>query len=148
MIQGYRAGLPFNFDAWDGYPPARERLYDLFKRTGASPIIFSGDSHAAWANDLYDAQGRKVASEFGTTAISSPSYGALLPGLGALLAKVNKEVAFCDQDRKGYTLVSLTPESATAEFVTVSTVLQKPFERKVVGRFVADAGSPKPLRAT
>ncbi|MGA9659238.1 MAG: alkaline phosphatase D family protein, partial [Asticcacaulis sp.] len=27
--------LPFNLDAWDGYPVARERFYDLLKATGA-----------------------------------------------------------------------------------------------------------------
>ncbi len=31
---GYRAGLPFNLDAWDGYVPARERLYASFRRAG------------------------------------------------------------------------------------------------------------------
>jgi alkaline phosphatase D len=132
-IAGYRAGLPFNFDSWDGYPPARERLYDLFRSSGARPIVLSGDSHAAWANDLYDGSGRLVGAEFGTTAITSPSYGALLPGLGAILAKVNPEVAFCDQDNKGYTLLTLTPDRATADFIAVSTVTQRNFTSRRVG---------------
>lgn len=144
-IAGYRAGLPFNFDSWDGYPPARERLYDLFRSTGARPIVVSGDSHAAWANDLYDGSGRLVGAEFGTTAISSPSYGSLLPGLGALLAKVNPEVAFCDQDRKGYTVLTLTPSSATADFITVSTITQRSFTTERVARWVKSAQESQPL---
>ncbi|MCC2976843.1 alkaline phosphatase D family protein [Sphingomonas sp. PL-96] len=131
----YRAGLPFNFDSWDGYPAARERLYASFRRAGSQPIVLSGDSHAAWANDLHDADGRLVAAEFGTTAITSPSYGSLLPGIGKLLADVNDEVRFCDQDNKGYLQLTLTPEAATAEFVTVSTILAKPYEKKVAARF-------------
>jgi alkaline phosphatase D len=131
----YRAGIPFNLDAWDGYPHARERLYALLRRTGANPVVLSGDSHAAWANDLADASGRLVGCEFGTTAITSPSYGSVLPGLGEVLAKVNPEVAFCDQDRKGYTVLTLTRERLFAEFVTVSTVLSKRFTREVVARF-------------
>jgi alkaline phosphatase D len=134
-IAGYRAGLPFNFDSWDGYPQARERLYDLFRSSGTQPLVLSGDSHASWANDLYDSKGQLVGAEFGTTAISSPSYGSLLPGLGTLLAKVNFEVAFCDQDSKGYTLLTLTPSAATADYVAVSTVTAKPFTRKVVASF-------------
>ncbi len=142
---GYRAGLPFNFDSWDGYPPARERLYEVFRRTGARPLVMSGDSHASWANDLYDGSGRLVGAEFGTTAITSPSFGALLPGLGAILAKVNPEVAFCDQDSKGYTLLTLTPGNAQADYVAVSTVLAKPFTRKLVARYAATAGLKSPL---
>ncbi|MCD2317309.1 alkaline phosphatase D family protein [Sphingomonas sp. IC-11] len=140
---GYKAGLPFNFDAWDGYPAARERLYAAFKRAGSRPIVLAGDSHAAWANDLYDDGGALVASEFGATAITSPSYGSLLPGLGSVLAEVNREVAFCDQDGKGYTLLTLTRTAATAQFVTVSTILAKPFHRQVVASYRARPGAAR-----
>ncbi|MBB5709927.1 alkaline phosphatase D family protein [Sphingomonas xinjiangensis] len=144
---GFEAGLPFNFDAWDGYPAARERLYAAFRRAGSKPIVLAGDSHAAWANDLYDDAGMLVASEFGSTAITSPSYGSLLPGLGVVLAEANREVAFCDQDNKGYTLLTLTPSAATAEFVTVSTILAKPFGRKVAATYrVAPAAQRAPLQ--
>lgn len=141
-IASYRAGLPFNFDSWDGYPAARERLYASFRRAGSHPVVLSGDSHAAWANDLHDADGRLVAAEFGATAISSPSYGALLPGLGKLLAGANEEVRFCDQDNKGYLQLTLTPEAATAEFVTVSTILTKEYEKKVAARFRTAGKAP------
>ena len=138
-VAGYRAGLPFNFDSWDGYPPARERLYGMLRTAGAQPLVLSGDSHAAWANDLYDGSGELVGAEIGTTAITSPSYGALLPGLGAMLAKVNREVAFCDQDSKGYTLLTITRDTAKADYVAVSTIVAKPFTRKVVASFVKSA---------
>jgi alkaline phosphatase D len=65
--KSYRAGVPFNLDAWDGYPPARERLYATFRAARTRPLVLSGDSHAFWANDLYDDAGRLVAAEFGTT---------------------------------------------------------------------------------
>ncbi|MEN3746016.1 alkaline phosphatase D family protein [Sphingomonas sp. HF-S3] len=145
-VVGYKAGLPFNLDAWDGYPPARERLYAAFRRAGTRPIVLAGDSHAAWANDLYDDAGTLVASEFGATAITSPSYGSLLPGLGKPLAEANREVAYCDQDGKGYTLVTLTPGHATAEFVTVSTIYAKPFTRSVAARYrVAPGEARRPV---
>lgn len=144
-LAGYRGGLPFNFDSWDGYPPARERLYALLRGSGANPLVFSGDSHAAWANDLYDEGGQLVGAEFGTTAITSPSFGAILPGVGAVLAKVNREVAFCDQDNKGYTLVTLTPEAARADFVAVSTVVARSFTRKIVASYTKSARAKAPL---
>jgi alkaline phosphatase D len=142
----YRAGIPFNLDAWDGYPPARERLYALLRRTGANPVVLAGDSHAAWANDLSDEFGQLVGCEFGTTAITSPSYGSVLPGLGEVLAKVNPEVAFCDQDRKGYAVLTINREQLTAEFIAVSTVLNKTFTRTVVARYQKEAGTNKKLQ--
>ena len=136
---GYAAGLPFNLDSWDGYPPARERLYASFSRAKSRPIVLSGDSHAAWANDLYDDGGKLVAAEFGATAVTSPSYGSLLPGLGKVIAEANREVVYCDQDSKGYTLLTLTPDAATAEFVAVSTVMAKPFTRRIAARYRVSA---------
>lgn len=141
-IASYRAGLPFNFDSWDGYPPARERLYAAFRRAKSRPIVLSGDSHAAWANDLHDASGMLVAAEFGTTAVTSPSYGSLLPGIGQYIADANDEVQFCDQDHKGYLLLTLTPEHAIGDFRTVSTVVAKPFQSASAKRFRAVAASP------
>ncbi len=130
-LAGYRAGVPFNLDSWDGYPHARERLFNTFIRAGSRPIVLSGDSHAAWTNNLRDTAGHTVGVEVGCTAISSPSFGSILPGLGQLLAAANEEVAFCDQDNKGYAIVTLTPEGARADHIAVSTVYAKPFERRI-----------------
>ncbi len=139
----YRAGVPFNLDAWDGYPPARERLYASFRKAGSRPLVLSGDSHAFWANDLFDASGALVAAEFGTSAITSPSYGNLLPKIefGKLLADANDEVAFCDQNQKGFILLTLTPEFARGDYVAVSTVLEKPYTTRTLAAFETRASS-------
>jgi len=146
-IAGYRAGVPFNTDAWDGYPHARERLYATFAAAGSRPLVLAGDSHASWANNLHDANGRLAAVEVGCTAITSPSYGSILPGFGRFLEAANEEVAFCDQDTKGYALVTLTPERMRADYIAVSTVLGKPFERRVTASFSARADSGAALEA-
>jgi alkaline phosphatase D len=130
-LAGYRMGVPFNLDAWDGYPHARERLYDLFAHAGSRPIVLSGDSHAAWSNNLHDAAGRLAAVEAGCTAISSPSYGSILPGLGQWLTAGAEEVIYCDQDNKGYALLTLTPEEARVDHITVSTVFSPEYQRRV-----------------
>lgn len=146
-VASYRAGIPFNLDAWDGYPAARERLYASFRRAGSRPIVLAGDSHASWSNDLYDDAGTLVGAEFGCTAITSPSYGSLLPGLGAMLAQANREVVFCDQEAKGYTLLTLTSGAAVAEHVAVSTVFAKPFERRILARHRVAAAGREPIVA-
>jgi alkaline phosphatase D len=144
-IAGYRAGLPFNFDSWDGYPPARERLYAAFRRIGVRPVVLAGDSHAAWANDLHDASGELVAAEFGTTAISSPSYGDVLPGIGRMIQAASPEVKFCDQDNKGFLVLTLTPDQARADYHAVSTVVAKEFTTRVVASWAASFDKTKPI---
>lgn len=134
-VELFRLGMPFNLDAWDGYPVARERLYRLFEEAGVQPIVLAGDSHAFWINDLKDQAGDRRAVEFGTSAISSPSPGDFLGDalpLGPALMATNAEVLFCDQRSKGFTLLTLTPETATAELVAVSTITAKPFGVRTV----------------
>jgi len=130
-------GLPAGLDMWDGYPADRERLYGLFAKAGARPIVLSGDSHSFWANELHDAAGKRVACEFGTTGITSPGAGELSPGINAgdLIAKANKEVVFNDQMSQGYVLLTLTRTEAKADMVAVSTIVSKTFTTKVVKSF-------------
>ena len=132
-------GLPYNLDSWDGYPADRERLYDLFKASGAHPIVLSGDSHSFWANELFDASGQhRVAAEFGATGITSPGYGDILPGLplGEAFAERNKEVVYTDPAAKGFVLLTLEHGRATGEMIAVSTIVEKAYTTRVLKRFV------------
>ena len=132
-----KMNLPYNLDAWDGYPAARARLYAGFVASGARPIVLAGDSHAFWVNQLKAANGDTVAVELGTSAISSPSNGDALPGLdlGAAMMRRNDEVIFSDQRAKGYVLLTLRPDVAEAELRAVSTILAKPYEETTLKRF-------------
>ena len=47
----------------------------------------------------------------------------------------NPEVAFCDQQGKGYLLLTLTRTDALAEFRAVSTVTARDFSPRVVARY-------------
>lgn len=137
VIPLFKAGMPFNLDSWDGYPVARERLYAQFADAGVQPIVLAGDSHAFWVNELKDASGARRGAEFGTSAISSPSPGDAVGAipLGPLLDQANPEVLHCDQKAKGFIALTVTPESATAELISVSTILAKPFETRSLGRW-------------
>jgi alkaline phosphatase D len=133
------AGLPYDLDAWDGYPAARERLYETFKATKATPVVLSGDSHAFWANDLYDAAGQnRVAAEFGATGITSPGIVDIFAGAPineAFMERNAKEVRFTDHGAKGFVLLTLTREAATADMIAVSTVYAPKAESRVLKRF-------------
>ncbi len=133
----FKMGLPFNLDAWDGYPADRERLYADFVEAGVKPIVISGDSHAFWVNDLKDASGVRRAVELGTASVSSPSIADAIGGfpLGQALMQTNDEVVFCDQSAKGFVLLTLTEDFAEARLMAVSTIFAKPFETTVLARF-------------
>jgi alkaline phosphatase D len=143
-LGAYRAGLPLSLDSWDGYPAERERVYSAFRAAGSVPLVLTGDSHAFWANNLSDAQGRLAAREFGTTAVTSPSYADALPGLpsGETIAAFNEEVLHNDQESKGFLHLTITPERATCDFVAVSTIHQRDFESRVTARFEATPAGP------
>ncbi|HRD27374.1 MAG TPA: alkaline phosphatase D family protein [Caulobacter sp.] len=117
-------GLPYNLDAWDGYPVDRERVLGAFKATGAHPLVLAGDSHAFWANALHDAGGTLVAAEFGTTGVTSPGAGDVIKGvpLNQGFEDKNPEVVFTDHSAKGFVLLTLTRAEARAQFMAVSTI--------------------------
>jgi alkaline phosphatase D len=136
--------LPYGLDMWDGYPADRQRLYGILKDTKANCVVVSGDSHAFWANELYDAPegGQRVALEFGTTGITSPGGGDALPTipLGDAFASRNREVLWGDQRSKGFVLLTLTHTEAKAEMMRVSTIAEATYTTAVVKTFTATRG--------
>jgi alkaline phosphatase D len=130
-----RFDLPFGLDSWDGYPAARERFYAAIRSAKARTVVLSGDSHLAWVNDLHDDAGRRVAAEFGATALTSGGYGDSLPAgtpLGEAFVKRNAEVLFVEVFHKGFVLTTVTPTAVTGELIGVSTVLSKDFTTRVL----------------
>jgi alkaline phosphatase D len=137
-------GLPWGADMWDGYPADRQRFLGIVERTRANAIVVSGDSHAFWANELFDAEtgGKRVAVEFGTAAISSPGPGesiATVP-LGEAFAKFNREVLFNNQVAHGFLLLSLTHREATGELIEVSSIREKAFTSRAIATYRATPG--------
>lgn len=130
-------GLPYNLDAWDGYPADRERVLTAFKTAGASPLVLAGDSHTFWANELHDASGARVAAEFGATGITSPGAGDVIKGLplNEGFAAHNKEVVYCDHAAKGFVLLTLTKDQAKAQMIAVSTILSEDYTAAALKTF-------------
>jgi alkaline phosphatase D len=140
MIGFSALGLPFNLDAWDGYPAARERLYDSVQAAGARLVTLTGDIHSAWADTLYDSDGQRVGVEFVTTSVTSPGIGAYvtdIPDLGQKFVDANPEVEWHDPDGHGFMVLTLTPERVSSEFVKVSTVLEPDYTAERVATFAA-----------
>ncbi len=130
--------IPRGLDSWDGYPGARARLYYLIKNAQARCVVLSGDSHMAWVNELRDDAGRRVAAEFGSTALTSPGFGDSLPPgtpLAEAFVKRNREVVFAEAFHKGFVLTTVTRDAVKGELIGVSTVVEKTFETRVIKAF-------------
>ncbi|MEQ9315300.1 MAG: alkaline phosphatase D family protein [Henriciella sp.] len=140
MIPFSQLGLPFNLDAWDGFPAARQRLYTAAEAAGARLVTLTGDTHTAWANTLHDSAGNQRGIEFGCTSVTSPGMGAYVNGvsnLGELFAEANRDVSWFDPDGHGYCLVTLTSTDVTSDYIKVSTVIEETYTTQKVASFGA-----------
>ncbi|OGS58222.1 MAG: alkaline phosphatase, partial [Erythrobacter sp. RIFCSPHIGHO2_12_FULL_63_10] len=140
-----KAGLPANMDAWDGYPAARERLLASALDADANLLVLAGDSHNGWAFEL-DHGGTKAGVEFGVHSVSSPGLetylGSIAPAdLADSLVRHNRDLKYADTAQRGYALVELTAERASAEYRYVETVRTRSTALAGVKRITSAVGS-------
>ena len=150
LIPFSQLGLPWNLDAWDGFPAARDRLYASAKDAGARLVTLTGDTHTAWANTLRDGDDELRGVEFGCTSVTSPGFGTYMkdvPDIGAQFADANPEVDFHDPNGNGWTLVTLTADDVSAQFRKVSDVKAETFTSSLAATYVSarDGESLTPL---
>jgi len=122
--------IPYNLDAWDGYAAAREAVLGTARQLGKNLVVLAGDTHNAWANDLLDLAGNPVGVEFAGTSVSSPGFEAIFPDedpavFARSLEALIGPLAWCDVSRRGFLLVTATPNECRADWRFVSTVLSR-----------------------
>jgi alkaline phosphatase D len=124
-IRAARLGLPMWMDRWDGYPAARERLLQAAQRADADLVMLSGDSHNAWAYALSQG-GKPVGVEFAGHSVTS---GGIEGSMGAdprLVAQgfiaANPELTWADTSRRGYMMMTVTPQSVAGEWLFMRTI--------------------------
>lgn len=125
-----KAGLPINFDSWDGYPQERNRALSHAQAADADLIVLSGDSHNGWAFDLATDDGKAAGVEFGGHSVTSPGIESYLPGASPdvaakALIETNAQLKWTDTAHRGYMTVALSPDRATATWHFLDTVRQK-----------------------
>lgn len=126
---------PYNMDAWDGYPAARDTLLGMARSQGKNLISLAGDTHNAWAGNLTLVDGQRVGVEFGAASVSSPGFERLLPLISNdLLADAFKrmvdDLRYAETSKRGYVVLTLTSAEARSEYIEVSTVFSREFTVK------------------
>jgi len=132
--------IPYNMDAWDGYPVARETVLGAFVQAAAATpsvgkklVVLSGDTHNAWHNNLTTLNGTKVGEEFATSSVSSPGWEEYFPTayfpntIKTLLESTTavSNVQWTDTTRRGYLKMTFTPTQAKGEFIFIDSVSTK-----------------------
>ena len=146
-IELAKAGLPFNFDNWGGYPAARARLLSAAQAASANLVMLAGDSHNAWAYELGN-NGRPAGVEFAGHAVTSPGYESSTQGIdpnviAAALVRSSPELKWADTSRRGYMALTLTPNSATNEWVFMQTIAERTLATQAPKRMRVKAGSAR-----
>lgn len=139
------AGLPFNMDAWDGYPAARDRLLSSAQEADANLIVLSGDSHNAWASAL-TSSGAPAGIEFAGHSVTSPGAEGYLPWIrpddfAAQAVEMNYQLKWADTAHRGYMAVTLERGTATSEYRFLAGVRNRSTALAPTRRISSAAGS-------
>jgi alkaline phosphatase D len=132
--------LPFYTDTWDGYPAARERLYQLCAEVGVRDLlVLTGDSHSFWMNRLFDEREQAMGLELGTAGVTSPGDfvdsgwdAETAERLDRIFENELGEVVWTDNMHQGYVRVVLGRENARADFVAVDTNLVAAYRANIL----------------
>lgn len=119
--------IPYNLDAWDGYPAAREAVLAAAKANDRNLVVLAGDTHNAWASNLTDASGAAVGVEFATSSVSSPGFEQYLPTvppaqLGAAFPALIDDLVYADTSRRGFLDLQVARDAVRASWVFVDTI--------------------------
>ena len=113
-------GAVLNYDQWDGYPIARERLLQtLVDAQVPNVVVLTGDIHLAGVGNLRAPNGALVGCEMVATSISSG--GNVDPALTAILQSI-PDIVDAELAHRGWIKHTVTPERWQAEYRIVEDV--------------------------
>ena len=125
---------PYNLDAWDGYAAEREMLYATLKKVDKKVVVLAGDTHNAWASDLYNQNGAHVGLELATSSVSSPGLEkylniplAQLQQFELAFRTLIDELNYCNLNQRGYLTVHFTAQQMQANWVFVNTIKDRQY---------------------
>jgi alkaline phosphatase D len=134
-------------DGWDGYPVARERLFNsILKHRPANPVVLSGDVHTFFAADLkpdfrkpVSADNPVIATEFCGTSVTSNSRPQART---EQYVAQNPHLKYGRSDVRGYVMVEITPGKMDVQFQGLRDVRSAESPVAEVARFSVEAGRP------
>jgi alkaline phosphatase D len=134
-------------DGWDGYPAARQRLYEVLQASGAgNPLVLSGDVHTFYAAELRPDPLRPesranplVATEFCGTSITS---GSRPQARTQQYVEMNAQLKYGRSDKRGFMLLDVRPERCRVDFRGLDEVRDAGSKIATVASFSVLEGKP------
>ncbi|HAF77159.1 MAG TPA: alkaline phosphatase, partial [Maribacter sp.] len=130
--------IPYNLDAWDGYPIDRETIYNALN--GKKIVTLAGDTHNAWQNTLTAENGTEVGIELATSSVSSPGFETylgtnvspeLIAGFQDAMVALVDGLNYFDASRRGFMMTTFTTTEVTSEWIFVDTLLSASYSTEV-----------------
>jgi alkaline phosphatase D len=114
-------------DGWDGYPAARQRLFETLLKTRAeNPLVLGGDVHTFYASELRmdfrrpeSKDNPVIATEFVGTSVTSSSRPQQRT---SQYVTMNPHIKFGRSDKRGYMLLEVSPKETRARFMGLDEV--------------------------
>jgi len=111
--------VPYNLDAWDGYPYERELLLEHARELDVNLMVLAGDTHNVFCSYLTNESKETVGIEFSIGAVSSPGMEIYLDiPLGeeekteTEVVNLVEDLQFFDSAQRGYLIVEFNREQA------------------------------------
>lgn len=144
--QPYRENLYWN-DAWDGYPLARQRLFeDLLSSGATNPVVLTGDWHSTFVNDLKvdfkDPSSPTIGTELVTPALTTGGDGTPYGPYYSPMIPFNPHIKYYEGDRRGYFKASVTAHEMLIDLHFVTSVEDPSGTGYVEKSFVIEDGLP------
>jgi len=136
-------------DGWDGYPAARQRLFQTWsEKRIANPVVLGGDVHSFNVNqlklDFDDPASPVVGSEFVATSITSQAWSQ--ERLNQYLPD-NPHMLQTDSRFRGYARAEVTAKRMTVDLRAMESVATRDAPCSTLASFVVEDGKPGPQRA-
>lgn len=138
-------GMPWNLDAWDGYPAARTRFLETCLAHGTNVAVLGGDSHNTWLNNLSLPNSNRLAAiEFAGASVTSPGLERTLSAAAsgareAMMTAKNPQLAWCDMTNRGYATLKFTRAACESEWVAFGDVSSRDATGPTITRMNAAA---------
>jgi alkaline phosphatase D len=142
-----------NPDQWDGYAPARERLFEVLReRDIRNNVVLTGDIHSSWCNELSSNpwatsarvdEARIVGVEFVGPAVSSPGLREQAKAVADAerVRSTSPHMKYVELHKRGYGILDVTRDRAQCEFYHLSTVSVRDGQQELAAVYASEAGN-------
>jgi alkaline phosphatase D len=155
QLSASRGASVLNVDQWDGYAPARERLYRHITDTNIdNVVVLTGDIHSSWGSDLapnpFDASQYDPATGRGAVGVELVTPGVTSPGIedpveaaqtAAGLQFLSPHMKFIELNKRGYVVVDIDRERMQSEWWHVPTIRERTNAQSLAARLASASGT-------